>query len=151
MKSDIRKKISNTDIAYGLLFVIYFVGLLVVTLLDREIGKEYQLELELFWSYKETFLENNKDLGKQIIGNILVFVPWGIFVPNFIRREHRFLWTVGSACVLSVIIEGIQLMFRCGLCELDDVMNNTIGAVIGYGVCKIVSVYIGKKGLVKRD
>ncbi len=37
-----------------------------------------------------------------------------------------------AACLLSGFIEGIQLVFSCGLCELDDVMNNTIGAGIGY-------------------
>ena len=36
----------------------------------------------------------------------------------------------------ATVIECSQLMFRCGLCELDDVLDNAIGAAIGYAVWK---------------
>ena len=32
---------------------------------------------------------------------------------------------------------------RCGLCELDDVMNNTIGAAVGYSIWKIANMAVG--------
>ena len=39
-----------------------------------------------------------------------------------------------AAFLLSMTIEVTQLIFRCGLCELDDMIDNTLGAIVGYAV-----------------
>lgn len=42
----------------------------------------------------------------------------------------------GCTCrgVISCVIEGLQLWLQKGLCELDDVFHNTLGAIVGYGL-----------------
>ena len=74
---------------------------------------------------------------------MLAFVPLGIFLPVLFRKMQSFCHVVVAAAVLSAVIEISQLIFRCGLCELDDVMNNTLGAAAGYGMWKIVSIAAG--------
>ena len=39
---------------------------------------------------------------------------------------------------ISVMIELLQLIFKRGLCEVDDVIHNVLGTLIGYGIAKII-------------
>lgn len=61
----------------------------------------------------------------NIVLNILLFVPLGMII-----RERR---TVIIGIMLSLCIELIQYIFTLGYCEVDDVLNNSIGAVLGSG------------------
>lgn len=115
-----------------LIFSVYLTFLFGVTLFNRQSEGVRQLQLELLWSYKMTLLDRNWALGLQIIFNVIAFLPFGFLVPELFHRMQRFMCVIIAACLLSGFIEGIQLVFSCGLCELDDVMNNTIGAGIGY-------------------
>ena len=145
------KNITGKQILGGGIFAMYFVLILGVTLLNRTIKDSYRMELMPFWSYRETFCNGNKALGIQILQNILAFIPWGILVPLLFERFRRFKHTVLSAAVLSGAIEILQLVFRCGLCELDDVMNNVLGTIIGYAIWR-VAVLRGKTlGFEKTD
>lgn len=44
-----------------------------------------------------------------------------------------------TALVLSVFIELSQFIFNLGWCEVDDVISNTLGAMIGWGVIRQIS------------
>lgn len=130
---------------FGLLFIVYIVFLLELTLLNRGMSLEYRLELEVFWSYKKVILEHDLELRTQILGNIIAFLPWGILLPLISEKARNFRVTVLSAFFMSAGIELMQLIFKCGLCELDDVMNNTLGAFIGYGIIMIIGRIWKKK------
>lgn len=45
-------------------------------------------------------------------------------------------------CCLSIIIEGLQLITSRGLCETDDVIHNTLGAMIGYALFVLLRKFI---------
>lgn len=127
-----KERLGAGDIILAAAFSAYMTLLLGVTLLNRNPEKSYRLELQLFWSYQKTLTEANRELGLQILYNILAFLPFGILFPLLFRRMDSALRTIGAACLLSAFIELSQLVFRCGLCELDDIMNNTLGAAAGY-------------------
>lgn len=129
-KNAVRKK----DVAVLLLFSVYMTFLLGVTLFNRHPEESYRLELQPLWSYIETIGNGNLPLGRQIFYNILAFVPLGIFLPLLSSRMRCKRNILISSALLSAGIECSQLIFKCGLCELDDVLDNTIGAVIGYVV-----------------
>ncbi len=42
--------------------------------------------------------------------------------------------------IFSLIIECIQLFMRLGKFETDDIINNVFGTLIGFGLCKGISV-----------
>ena len=111
------------------------------------------MELMPLWSYQESILNGNVSLGEQIIYNIAAFFPFGIFLPVLIRKMQKLWRSAAAAAVLSAFIELTQLIFKCGLCELDDVINNTLGAAIGYGIWKGVStaVNILRKSNLRED
>ena len=73
---------------------------------------------------------------EQILTNVIMFVPVGVLVGG--AWKWRGLW---FAVGLSVGIEVLQLVTSRGLCEFDDVIHNTIGALIG--LCMIQAIRKG--------
>lgn len=73
---------------------------------------------------------------KNIIANILVFIPLGFFVSN---KNSKNVFKTLAIC-LSVIfsIECIQLLFKIGFFDVDDIILNFIGSLIGMGINKIL-------------
>lgn len=122
-------------ILIGILLSISMAGILNLTVFNRTYTLNgNHLQLELFWSYKAAFLEGNTSLREEIFCNILLFIPWG-FLMSAAYPRFRKLWVVlVSGILLSGIVEFMQYALKLGLCEFDDVFNNTLGAVIGYGL-----------------
>lgn len=131
------------EIVCILLLCVYLTFLFGVTLFNRRSEESFSLELTPLWSYQESLFNGNTGLGQQIFYNIIAFIPLGIFLPVLSGKMQVFWRTAASAAALSAFIEISQLVFRCGLCELDDVMNNTLGAAAGYGIWKIASMAAG--------
>ncbi|OGX79441.1 vanZ like family protein [Exiguobacterium sp. SH31] len=71
---------------------------------------------------------------KNLGGNVLLFLPMGIYVPLFIKSVNRIGKFVGFMTVLLFTLEVIQLVTRRGSFDIDDFMLNLIGALIGYGM-----------------
>ena len=73
-----------------------------------------------------------KITDKQVLGNLVMLLPLGIYLPLLYKRLSGFL-AVTSVCMLvSVIIELLQLITSFRSTDIDDVLLNTIGAGIGY-------------------
>lgn len=72
-----------------------------------------------------------------VILNVLMFVPIGICCKNLINNKYV-MFIVSVA--FSLFIEINQLVFRRGVFEIDDVIFNTIGALIGYSFFKKNSI-----------
>lgn len=75
--------------------------------------------------------------------NILLFVPFGYLLPKLVfkvdeKRKSLFIKVTLAGFLCSLIIETAQLVFRCGIFELDDLIKNTMGAAIGCGVFRIM-------------
>lgn len=79
----------------------------------------------------ESFLLN-------IVGNIVGFMPFGFFLPVISRRSRRFFNTVLLSFLFSLSIETIQLVFKVGSFDVDDMILNTAGGILGYILYKIV-------------
>lgn len=69
----------------------------------------------------------------QLLGNTLLFAPWGFFLPLLWPRFRRPLRMAGMALALTCFIEFTQL-FIDRYVEVDDVMLNFIGAMLGTGI-----------------
>ena len=70
------------------------------------------------------------------IPNILLFIPLGFFLPLTLGKFRTFKQTTLSALGLTCCIEFSQY-FIGRSADIDDVITNFIGAVIGYGIYKI--------------
>lgn len=140
-------------------FVIYIIGNLYFTLLSRNVMPVSAAELELFRAYRNAFTLDYGIFGtiKQIftegffegmsgvhlitteplegvVLNIFLYVPMGYLLPLVWPKlkKGRFMWRVLLIGFLaSLVTETIQLIFRLGWFDLDDLLNNTLGTIFG--------------------
>ena len=110
-----------------LLLVEYVFLLFCTTIIYRRFNKKLGYELHPFWSY------GRDDLIAENVMNVVVFVPVGLLL-GCASRGMRWWMALLIGMGISVSIEALQLVFKRGFSEFDDVMHNTFGCMIGYGV-----------------
>ncbi|MEU9713003.1 VanZ family protein [Streptomyces sp. NPDC047967] len=72
---------------------------------------------------------------KQAGGNLLLGVPFGLLLPFFVPRRLRMIRTTLLAAAVMTVVELIQGALVQGRAfDVDDVILNTAGALIGYFV-----------------
>ena len=72
---------------------------------------------------------------KNIFGNIILFIPYG-FLGILYPKLNNFFWLIFSFFVVINLIEFSQFYFKRGFADIDDVILNTFGAVIGFFIYK---------------
>ena len=107
---------------------------IAMTVVFRESGAESRIQLVPFRSYWD-FGENSYFLEcfATNVLNVALFVPVGFFAGIGFRRIG-WMKVAQWGCMLSIVIEILQFVFHKGYCEVDDVIHNTLGCLIGYGV-----------------
>lgn len=122
----------------GMSLAVYITAIIHYTILWRTVTDTMTYELSLFWSYRFTWNESSLQMWKEIVYNILLFVPMGILFPIMFLNCRKVWRMILTAAGVSVLIESIQLIFHIGLFEFDDMLHNTLGAVMGYLVYKVL-------------
>lgn len=76
---------------------------------------------------------------KNLACNIIMFIPYGLLTPLFMR-ECKYMGgkVVATAALTSVLIEIFQYATAFGLCDIDDVILNVAGAMLGYAIYKLI-------------
>lgn len=119
------------DYIFCILFGAYIATVLWITLFSR-IGEGYRRFLLPFHSYMEIF-RGNKTFLFENIGNVVLFIPLGVFLKWIGVRDVK---KVGFFA--SLLIEALQITFALGTFECDDLIHNTLGVVIAaWGAGKI--------------
>ncbi|MBN8688587.1 MAG: VanZ family protein [Chitinophagales bacterium] len=68
----------------------------------------------------------------NLYGNLLGFIPFGIFFPLLLRRMRHLLLTVPAGFALSFMYEYTQVKTGLGYFDVDDLLLNTGGVLAGY-------------------
>ena len=134
------------------IFFIYIAGVLFFTFVVREsmILRSYNNRGAVLTPLREYFYflngPNRSFWFRQISLNILMLIPWGILIPAMTKHMRNFLKTVLAGMLFSCLIEAMQYITGRGLTEIDDVINNTLGAAAGYGLYSLGAyIYRRKK------
>lgn len=61
-----------------------------------------------------------------------MFIPFGFLFPLADYRFRDWRLCVGGGCVFSMCLELVQLVTQRGFCQLDDVITNTVGTLVGW-------------------
>lgn len=69
---------------------------------------------------------------ENLAGNVVVFMPFGMFLPWIWRRFRNFADTFLAAFLFSVSIEIFQLFSAFGAFDVDDILLNCAGSIVGY-------------------
>jgi glycopeptide antibiotics resistance protein len=78
---------------------------------------------------------------KQIVGNFIMLFPLGIYLPVLYKRLNKFWHVFLVSLLVSVSIEILQLATRFRSADIDDVILNTTGALIGYLFFKLIASF----------
>lgn len=139
MKKETKRRIRSAGMC---LFVLYMATLVYFLFFAEsygragDIAREYRYNLELFeeitrfWVYR-------KDVGTlamalNLFGNVIGFIPFGYILPIINPRLQNCLLVTVSGFSLSLCVETVQLVFRVGCFDVDDLVLNTLGAFLGY-------------------
>lgn len=68
---------------------------------------------------------------------MVMFIPFGGFLPIYFKQFQKVGATVFAGFLMSLSIEILQL-FTFRATDVDDLMMNTIGALVGYGIAKLI-------------
>ncbi len=67
----------------------------------------------------------------NVVGNIVLLIPIGFLFP-FIYQSMTWKKTIALAVAAGLAIEGMQVLFRVGIFDIDDVILNGLGVIAGY-------------------
>ena len=153
------KKLRKRRVIWGIIFLTYITLLIYFLFFSDTFGRtvaydEYRYNLKPFAEINRYFTKvKDRDYLMffiNIIGNILLFVPFGILFPFISQKEgfkkgKNFFVTLLVSLLFCVLIEGIQLITKVGVFDIDDIIMNTTGAVIGYILYRITFGYENKR------
>ena len=80
----------------------------------------------------------------NVYGNILMFVPLGLYFANFMKQFH-FRKVFGAIIGTSLSIEVLQYIFKRGASDIDDLLLNTVGGLIGIVIYLVFKVMFKSK------
>lgn len=79
-----------------------------------------------------------RDMIWNVVGNAAMFVPNGIVLPIIYKRLKSFGRVIAASAFISLCIEILQLPFASRASDIDDILLNTLGAAVGYGIYVLV-------------
>jgi len=120
---------------FSLIFILYIMCLFeVVTFQDINFGTSNLIPFKEIFRY---------DIGsrlffKNIIGNVLLFLPYGYFISYYLKNKKLLTTTILTA-IVSTTIEIVQLNIGRTF-DIDDIILNTIGGILGF----VIYIFIEK-------
>jgi glycopeptide antibiotics resistance protein len=112
----------------------YLFIVMCTTVFVREVSLDQKIELTPFWSYFAKPELENLYIFENIL-NVFLFLPIGFLLGN-LKMTSRWWRVLAISLLFSVCIETLQYLLRRGLCETDDVIHNTLGAILGFLILK---------------
>ena len=91
-----------------------------------------------FYSYKDAWIHFSASAWRNIVLNIALFVPFGFLLPIGFRKMRSLWKTTLAGFGLTLLIEVMQMVLNMGISEADDLINNTLGTMIGFGLFVVV-------------
>ena len=149
-------------------FIVYIIGIAYYTIFAESLGRSpaesgelrYNLvfgnEIRRFWIHREQL--GARAFLLNVVGNVLAFMPCGFLLPAISRRCRRIYYAVPVGFLISFLIECTQLIFRVGSFDVDDLMLNTLGVLLGFILNRFIqrrrykrAVASGKRRVVVRQ
>lgn len=118
-----------------LFFSVWTLIILIGTVFARIGYTDTSFVIILFHGFKKAIAYHDITYLRHFFLNIVLFIPFGLFISALYphKTKHLFYACIG-AWALSTTIEWIQLVLSIGQADLDDVVANTIGSIIGWGI-----------------
>lgn len=124
----------KTVFLYGV-FICYILLLIKILLLSRTSHSELtSINLIPFYSIKEYIFSNSATIKKfaygNVIGNIVIFIPLGTYL-SLLKNDKRVITNLVVIFIVSLFVEIIQGVLGIGASDIDDIILNCLGGLIG--------------------
>lgn len=73
----------------------------------------------------------------HVVGNLTWFMPLGLLLP-LLRPSTRWRQALLVGAGLSLLVEGYQFLFGTGAPDVDDLLLNALGTLLGYGLSRLI-------------
>ena len=80
----------------------------------------------------------------NVIGNILLFIPLGFGIPLFFNKKNKLFKIILYGFTASLFIESIQIFTPNNFTDIDDIIFNTFGSVLGFLIFNIIYMIFKK-------
>lgn len=119
----------------GLALICWAAVVAYTTVSSRSDGQQFVCHMTIFHSYQEILQGGNPEILRSNFMNIVLFYPAGFISGILLPRRWPGWLRCGLVVLLltamSIGIECMQYHFGLGRCEIDDVLHNTVGALLG--------------------
>ncbi len=121
-------------------FVIYLIAMVYFLFFCEELGRvprqSYQYNIEPFAEIKRCLYAIKNHIKQvemfiNLVGNVVCFIPLGFVLPVFNSKHWNFIRVTLISMLSSLVIELIQLVTKLGSLDVDDIILNTCGGMIG--------------------
>lgn len=126
------KKFPWGKIILSLLLVGYLFLVISATILRKTGGFRREYNLHLFRAWIEAWNNFSVKNWANVLLNVALFVPLGVLLPLLWKKCKKWYITIPIGFGTSLAIELVQLAISRGICDVDDLFANTLGAVIGF-------------------
>ena len=138
-----------------ILYVLYLCLLFYFLLFSEGFGRtgtsvEYRYNLVLFREIKRFYLYRyilgNRAFFINVFGNVIAFMPMGFLQPLLSDRQRRKILVVLNCFIVSLLVETIQLVFKIGCFDVDDLFLNTLGGLFGLMIYFVFQKWMKREG-----
>jgi Glycopeptide antibiotics resistance protein len=96
------------------------------------------IPLHTIWGYLSGNISVPASIAMDnVFGNIVVFAPYGLYI-QVIRKDKRVKISFLQILLTSAVIEIIQFSFNLGAADIDDIILNCLGGLIGIFLYRIL-------------
>ncbi len=137
------------------LFIIYIVIIVYFLIFsdripngERRVNLIPFTEIKRFITYRGAAISNTSFMF-NIVGNVVAFMPFGMLI-RWARNKRTNAWiALLYSCSFTLLIETIQYITKLGVFDVDDIIMNTVGGMLGYLIyyitARIYRRYYAKK------
>ncbi len=158
------KKVNRTKVmkrTFWFLLVLYLIFLFTITLFDPAYGRTgtesflfadkatmeaylqeavnlrpFETILRYVRAYRENLL-SDETIAVNLVGNFTALMPLALLLPLAWEKAKNFIVFFLCSTGLVALIEGLQLLFMTGHCDIDDLILNVSGALIAFLLLQI--------------
>ena len=131
------KKLSIGKCILLVILFLYLTTIYMSTVMSRRYNPVVKISLQPFVSWKRALSGDRYDI-KMVIENLILLTPVGFIFPFIIRRKNGYIRAISFGFLFSLFIEISQYLRKTGLFEVDDLINNTLGVLLGCGLAALV-------------
>lgn len=103
---------------------------IIMTLIGGQLTRIDAINMVPFHSIRENLSYGHSPVSWDMLYNMVMFVPFGI-VYCYYQKNFCIYKAIGLSFLTTLLIEAAQFVFKTGVVDIDDLMINTMGSLVG--------------------